>query len=73
MFERLRAWRAATAKEQGVPPYVIFHDSTLRQVAVQTPRTLAALAGISGIGDTKLQRYGQQILDALSAGDVSLG
>ncbi|MDG4830200.1 DNA helicase RecQ [Solwaraspora sp. WMMD1047] len=67
VFERLRAWRAATAKEQGVPAYVIFHDATLRQIAAQSPTTLADLGGISGIGENKLARYGQQILDTLAS------
>jgi ATP-dependent DNA helicase RecQ len=64
-FERLRSWRAATAKEQGVPAYVIFHDSTLREVAMTSPSSLAELGKVSGIGETKLARYGQQLLDAL--------
>jgi ATP-dependent DNA helicase RecQ len=67
VFERLRAWRAATAKEQGVPAYVIFHDATLRQIAAQPPQTLAELATVSGVGEAKLARYGQQILDTLAA------
>jgi ATP-dependent DNA helicase RecQ len=66
-FERLRSWRAATAKEQGVPAYVIFHDSTLREVATAAPSSLAELSKVSGIGETKLARYGQQVLDALGA------
>jgi ATP-dependent DNA helicase RecQ len=65
VFEQLRAWRAAAAKEQGMPAYVIFHDATLRQIAAQTPSTLAELATVSGVGETKLARYGQQILDLL--------
>jgi len=67
VFERLRAWRAATAKEQGVPAYVIFHDATLRQIAARSPSTLAELATISGVGENKLAKYGQQILDTLGA------
>ncbi len=67
VFDELRAWRAAAAKEQGVPAYVIFHDSTLREIATQLPATLAELGTISGIGETKLARYGQQILDALES------
>jgi len=66
-FERLRAWRGATAKEQGVPAYVVFHDATLRQIAAQAPTTLAELGAISGIGENKLAKYGQQILDTLAA------
>jgi ATP-dependent DNA helicase RecQ len=65
LFEVLRAWRRDRAKEQGVPPYVIFHDSTLRLVAAARPSTLAALSGIEGIGDTKLDRHGESLLAAL--------
>jgi ATP-dependent DNA helicase RecQ len=56
------------AKEQGMPAYVIFHDATLRQIAAQAPRTLTDLSGISGVGEAKLAKYGQQILDTLSGG-----
>jgi ATP-dependent DNA helicase RecQ len=66
VFERLRAWRAAVAKEQAMPPYVIFHDATLRLIAVSPPSTMAGLALVNGVGETKLARYGQQILDALA-------
>jgi ATP-dependent DNA helicase RecQ len=66
LFQRLRAWRAATAKEEGVPAYVVFHDATLRQIAVERPATLAAVGSISGIGDNKLRKYGQQVLDTLA-------
>ncbi|MGY5885349.1 DNA helicase RecQ [Modestobacter lacusdianchii] len=64
-FERLRAWRAATAKEQGVPAYVVFHDATLRQVATEEPADLAALGTVSGVGAAKLERYGESLLAAL--------
>ncbi|MCP2331060.1 DNA helicase RecQ [Actinoalloteichus caeruleus] len=67
VFERLRAWRSATAKEQGVPAYVIFHDATLRQIAAESPSTLTALGGISGVGENKLAKYGQAVLDALAS------
>jgi ATP-dependent DNA helicase RecQ len=66
-FERLRAWRAATAKEQGVPAYVIFHDATLREFAARCPVTLAELGAVSGVGESKLAKYGQQVLDTLDA------
>jgi ATP-dependent DNA helicase RecQ len=66
VFERLRAWRAATAKEEGVPAYVVFHDATLRQIALDQPGTLAAVGAISGIGENKLRKYGQQVLDTLA-------
>jgi ATP-dependent DNA helicase RecQ len=67
VFERLRAWRTALAKELGMPPYVIFHDATLRAIAAAPPATLDQLSQISGVGATKLDRYGQQILDVLAA------
>ena len=66
LFEKLRAWRAAAAKEQGVPAYVIFHDATLRQIAAALPADLAGLSAISGVGETKLARYGEQILAVLA-------
>ena len=69
LFERLRNWRAATAKEQGVPAYVVFHDATLRQIAERAPGTLGELGGVSGVGEAKLARYGQQVLDTLAAAD----
>jgi ATP-dependent DNA helicase RecQ len=72
VFEQLRAWRAAAAKEQGMPAYVIFHDATLREIAAQAPSTLAELATVNGVGENKLARYGQQILDLL-AGDARAG
>jgi ATP-dependent DNA helicase RecQ len=66
VFEELRTWRAAAAKEQGVPAYVIFHDATLRLIAVRQPSTLGQLSEISGVGEAKLARYGQQIIDLLA-------
>ncbi|WP_434740920.1 DNA helicase RecQ [Micromonospora sp. SH-82] len=67
VFEQLRAWRAATAKEQGVPAYVIFHDATLRQIAADAPADLAQLSRISGVGENKLAKYGESILAVLTA------
>ena len=66
MFDSLRAWRAAAAKEQGVPAYVIFHDATLREIASQRPADLDGLSGVNGVGEAKLAKYGQQILDVLT-------
>jgi ATP-dependent DNA helicase RecQ len=65
VFERLRAWRGATAKEQGVPAYVIFHDATLREIASRMPADLGALGTISGIGENKLAKYGDGVLGVL--------
>jgi ATP-dependent DNA helicase RecQ len=67
VFEALRAWRAASAKEQGVPAYVIFHDATLREIATRGPASLAELGSVSGVGENKLAKYGEQILDVLAA------
>jgi ATP-dependent DNA helicase RecQ len=67
VFERLRAWRSERAKDQGVPAYVVFSDATLREIATTLPSSLAGLSEVSGIGETKLARYGQQVLDVLGA------
>ncbi|MEZ5741858.1 MAG: DNA helicase RecQ [Burkholderiaceae bacterium] len=65
-FERLREWRSATAKERGVPPYVIFHDRTLQAIAEQAPTRLSELEDISGIGDRKRDEYGEALIALLS-------
>ncbi|HLS77815.1 MAG TPA: DNA helicase RecQ [Nocardia sp.] len=67
VFERLRAWRAAAAKEQGVPAYVVFHDVTLRDIAARKPATLRELGGVNGVGENKLAKYGEQVLEVLAA------
>ncbi len=69
VFERLRAWRAGVAKEQGMPAYVIFHDATLRAIATLNPKTLAELGTVSGVGQGKLTKFGQQVLDTLNGAD----
>ncbi|MEV6140404.1 DNA helicase RecQ [Nocardia sp. NPDC051990] len=70
VFERLREWRAATAKEQGVPAYVVFHDATLREIAACKPTSLSELGTVGGIGENKLAKYGAGVL-AVLAGEVS--
>ena len=67
-FEALRAWRAAEARAQGVPPYVIFHDSVLRDIAAQRPASLDALGQIKGVGASKLARYGAGVLAVVQGG-----
>jgi ATP-dependent DNA helicase RecQ len=67
LYRSLRAWRLETARAAGIPPYVVFHDSVLRQVALARPTTSSALMLISGIGEAKARRYGQSILTLLSA------
>ena len=66
-FEALREWRAESAREQNVPAYVIFHDATLRAIAAADPDGLEALRGINGVGDRKLERYGDAVLERLAA------
>ena len=58
-------WRAAAAKEQGVPAYVIFHDATLRQIAALRPPSLDGLGTVSGVGEAKLARYGEPVLQVI--------
>ena len=67
LFERLRGWRAAVAKEHGMPAFVIFHDGTLRAIAQVRPKSLAQLRTISGIGAKKLATYGESVLQILHA------
>ncbi len=64
-FAALRAWRLGEAKAQGVPPYVIFHDSVLREIAAARPTTADALGLIRGVGASKLARYGAAVLAVL--------
>lgn len=67
LFESLRKLRTSLAKEQGVPPYVIFHDSTLKEMVVRHPQSLNEMSSVSGVGGKKLERYGQQFLNVLSS------
>ena len=62
LFEALRAWRKEEAQAQHVPPYVIFHDATLAEIAAARPATLAALGKAGGVGQGKLDRYGEAVL-----------
>ncbi len=65
LFQRLKAWRAEQARAQAVPPYVVFHDSTLSAIAAAQPRDLETLSTIGGIGTKKLERYGPALLRLL--------
>jgi len=67
LFDALRAERGRLAREQGVPPYIIFHDSTLLALASRKPRTLIDLADIPGMGQKKMELYGQTFLTVLTA------
>jgi ATP-dependent DNA helicase RecQ len=66
LFERLRRLRMELAEEEGVAPFVIFHDKTLRTIASHKPLTSAALLAIPGIGETKAERYGRRVLELLT-------
>ena len=70
IWERLRACRKRLADEQNVPPYVIFHDRTLRELLAVRPTTLDDMLEVTGIGQAKLERYGKTFLDELSTPDV---
>jgi ATP-dependent DNA helicase RecQ len=65
-FINLKAWRAEVAREHNLPAYVIFHDATLAEIARRSPQTLDDLQGISGIGEKKLQAYGEAVLRVMS-------
>ena len=67
-FEALRAWRSAEAKLQGVPPYVIFHDSVLREIVGARPTSLSRLGELRGVGSSKLERYGDAVLGIVGRG-----
>ena len=66
-FAALKAWRAEVAKAHNLPAFVVFHDATLAQMARENPHALAALSAVSGVGEKKLQAYGEEILRVLAA------
>ena len=65
LFEKLRGWRSARAREESVPPYIVFGDKVLREIARQRPSDLDELSEISGIGPAKLDKYGELVLELL--------
>jgi ATP-dependent DNA helicase RecQ len=69
LFEALRAERLRLAREQGVAPFIIFHDSTLAALAQRRPRNLAELAGMPGMGQKKIERYGAAVIAVIAAAD----
>jgi ATP-dependent DNA helicase RecQ len=73
LWQALRAWRLEEARRQELPPYVIFHDSTLTEIARRRPGSLTALASISGVGSSKLERYGSAIIDIVAQKDPQGG
>jgi ATP-dependent DNA helicase RecQ len=66
VFQALREWRKAVAREHGVPAYTVFHDSTLLEISRILPESLDDLRNISGVGATKLERYGQPLIEIVS-------
>ncbi|HEX8964209.1 MAG TPA: RQC domain-containing protein, partial [Rhodocyclaceae bacterium] len=71
LFDRLRQWRGKTAREQGVPAYVILHDKTLQELAWRRPQSLQELMGVAGIGAAKAERYGETLLALTAADEVA--
>ncbi len=69
LFEALRAERLALSRERHVPPYVIFHDSTLRHLARMKPGTREALLEVPGIGESKVERFGERMLGVIRTHD----
>ena len=69
LWEALRTRRTELASKQGVPPYVIFHDSTLREMVALRPRTPDDFSGLAGVGDTKLRRYGDDFIAVIMTHD----
>jgi ATP-dependent DNA helicase RecQ len=70
LFDTLRETRSAIARADHMPAYIVFTDSTLAEMARRRPRSLAALAGIRGVGDAKLARYGERFLEVIRADDT---
>ena len=66
VFKALRSWRADVAREHGVPAYTIFHDKTLHEISRVLPRSVGSLHAISGVGVTKLERYGSALLEIVN-------
>lgn len=69
LFAALRDWRKSEARAQGVPAYVIFHDATLGEIAARRPGSLSELRGVPGVGESKLERYGEAVLEVLARAD----
>src|SRR5262245_30518238 len=73
LFEKLRVRRMELARAQNLPPYVIFHDRTLAEIAARRPRSAAELAAIPGVGEAKLARYGAALLEIVNGHDARPG
>jgi ATP-dependent DNA helicase RecQ len=71
LWNALRGCRKRLAEEHGVPPYVIFHDATLREMLAFRPTTPEQLLGITGVGQSKLERFGDEFLEVIRAAEYS--
>ncbi len=67
LFERLRAWRAETARAASIPAFIVFPDTTLTGIAQARPSTLAELMAVSGVGAKKLEQFGEDVLSVVAA------
>jgi len=67
LYDALKSWRLKRSKADDVPAYVVFHNSTLAEIAARRPASISELASIPGVGPTKLERYGSEVLEALQA------
>jgi ATP-dependent DNA helicase RecQ len=66
-YAALKEWRLKRSKHDEVPAYVVFHNSTLAEIAARRPQTIGELASVPGVGPAKLERYGTEVLAALEA------
>ena len=66
-YVALKRWRLQRSKSDEIPAYVVFHNSTLAEIAARRPSTIAELASVPGVGPAKLERYGAELLEALDA------
>jgi DNA helicase II / ATP-dependent DNA helicase PcrA len=66
-YQALKRWRLQRAKSEEIPAYVVFHNSTLAEIAARRPQTIAELASVPGVGPAKLERYGRDVLEALAS------
>jgi DNA helicase-2/ATP-dependent DNA helicase PcrA len=66
-YVALKEWRLKRSKADEIPAYVVFHNSTLAEIAERRPQTIAELASVPGVGPAKLERYGRELLDALAS------
>lgn len=73
LLERLKHWRLEVARRDRVPPYVVFHDRTLIEIANRAPRSLSELGLVAGVGPTKLERYGDQVLELVREAKAASG